>query len=350
VNWVVEGGNYGFPKCEGNPDPANPDCQGVRQPLIQFLPHLTPTAVTFYTGPQAGEFRNQMLVTLFVRLYGQGGDLRRYTITGDTTSGFTATEWSQVVDFGVWEEDDGPVDIAIDPFSGDIYVARVDVTPTHGSLERSNLIYRIHRTGSDSVPIIGSVSPLSIEAGPGTRTIRVLGRHFRPGAVVLADGAPVLTRRGASVFELLAEVPANAQQAEGPGPSRVSRHIRIEVQNPDGSRSEAQMIAVVVPDVDDSPQLTSLVVIKTSGKPVAQITTRSKAKKFRLVAKGSNFDESAQLLVNGSPVILDVSSATELVGRFTKAMLAVPGELSVQVRNGSGKLSNVLVLAVAAGQ
>ena len=73
VNWVVQNGHYGFPNCEGTLDPGNPACAGVRAPTIQFPRHLTPTSVTFYTGPQAGESENQVMVTLFKRLSGVGG-------------------------------------------------------------------------------------------------------------------------------------------------------------------------------------------------------------------------------------------------------------------------------------
>ncbi len=68
VNWVVEGGHYGFSACEGTPTEARPGCAGVRAPAIQYSPHLTPTSLAFYTGPQAGEFKNHLLLTLFKNL------------------------------------------------------------------------------------------------------------------------------------------------------------------------------------------------------------------------------------------------------------------------------------------
>ena len=88
INWVVASGNYGFPQCEGTPTPERPGCQGVRGPVTQFPRHLTPTSITFYTGPQAGEFKNQMLVTLFKNLANQenlGGDLRRLKLEGSAS-------------------------------------------------------------------------------------------------------------------------------------------------------------------------------------------------------------------------------------------------------------------------
>src|SRR5262249_29246067 len=46
ISWIVQGGKYGFPGCEGTPD-SRPACQGVRGPIIQFTRHLTPTSLAF---------------------------------------------------------------------------------------------------------------------------------------------------------------------------------------------------------------------------------------------------------------------------------------------------------------
>ncbi|MGH9825641.1 MAG: hypothetical protein ACREDR_20610, partial [Blastocatellia bacterium] len=70
-----------------------------------------------------------------------------------------------------------------------------------------------------------------------------------------------------------------------------------------------------------------------------------------LVVDGSNFDQGAQLMVNGTALVLVNSGATELVGAFNAAMVAAPGTLSVQVKDGNGQTSNTLSLTIsAAGQ
>ncbi|HLG14409.1 MAG TPA: PQQ-dependent sugar dehydrogenase [Blastocatellia bacterium] len=345
INWIVEGGNYGFPLCDGMPEAGNPACTDVRAPVFQFRPHLTPTALAFYTGPQAGEFRNQLLVTLFFRLWGQGGELRRLVLTGDTATGFHLSDGALIADFDVREDDDGPVDMAIDPITGDIYVSRVDLVPSHAASARHNFIYRIHRTGSDSVPFIAPVRPSTVEAGSGMRTITIPGRHFKPGAIVLADGLPVTTRPGANRFELEADIFVGAASHSGRRAERVARTITIEVENPDRSRSNPQTLTVTEPDIDDSPRLASLAVMKGS-RVVTTVRVGAKAKKLRLVAAGSNFDPGAQLLVGGAALELTSTGPLELIGRFTKAMVASPGELTVQVRNSTGKLSNALKLVI----
>jgi hypothetical protein len=55
-------------------------------------------------------------------------------------------------------------------------------------------------------------------------------------------------------------------------------------------------------------------------------------------------------MVNG--VVLDLLSAsqTELSARFTKPMVAAAGELMIQVRNSTGKVSNTVRLVVAAAE
>jgi glucose/arabinose dehydrogenase len=346
VNWVVENGDYGFPACEGTPDPGRAECAGVRGPVTQFPRHLTPTSITFYTGPQAGEWKNQMLVTLFKRLGGVGGDLKRFELTGDPTVGFQATEMSPIATFGLVDPSDGPVDTAIDPITGDIYVARFDPVHHFDANEHHHYIYRIHRIGSDALTFIGPVKPAAVKAGSQGLTISLFGRRLKPGAVVfdVSDGFALATRAGTRPFELVADLPANVLSTE--------RTITLEVRNPDGSQSNQQTFAVTTGDPDPPPQvsphLTSLFVYKKKRKKVVNpLTVGAAAKKLRLVVSGMDFDSGAQLMVNNTALELESSSSTELVGRITSQMVAAAGELTVQVKNSTGKVSNTLKLPVS---
>jgi glucose/arabinose dehydrogenase len=350
VNWVVAGGNYGFPQCEGTPTPGNVGCSGVRPPIQQFPRHLTPTSLVFYTGPQAGEFKNQLLLTLFKNLANannEGGDLRRLKVEGDAASGFRVTENEFIARFDPIDPFDGPVETAIDPISGDIYVARLD-TVTHLDLkEHHHFIYRIHRAGSDALTFIGPVRPASARAGAGVVTITVTGRRLKPGAVILANGVALPTRQGANAFELAADLPPGMTSSEGV--------ITVEVRNPDGTRSNAQQFSVTRTDDPDptpvQPQIGSVSVYKKKrSRVVDPVTVGSKAKKLRLLVVGEDFSEGAQLLVNGVAVEIRESSATEIVGRFTNSMLAAPGDLAIQVRNADGRVSNTVRVTVAPGQ
>ena len=347
INWIVQGSNYGFPGCEGPPIASVPACAGVRGPIATFTPHLTPTSIAFYTGPQAAESTNQMLVTLFKHLPGQGGDLQRFILTGDASTGFQTTKVEpSIIEFGLIDPNDGPVDTAIDPISGDIYVARFDPVHHRDPNEHHHFIYRIHRAGSDSLPFIGPAIPSAIKAGSAAATISFVTRHVKPGAVVfdVTDNLALATREGSSRFELIADLPANLLASE--------RTITLEVRNPDATRSNQKTFAVTKgdpnPPNDKIPQLTSLFVYKKKRANVwDQLFVGLNAKKFRLVVDGSDFDSGAQLLVNNTSLELESSSSTELVGRLVNTLVQTPGDLNVQVRNSTGKISNSLRLTVS---
>ncbi|HEU4391534.1 MAG TPA: PQQ-dependent sugar dehydrogenase, partial [Blastocatellia bacterium] len=336
LNWVVAGGSYGFPHCEGPPVASNPACAGVRPPLFAFQPHTTPTSIAFYTGPQAGPDKNQLLVTVYKRLFGQGGDLKRFVLTGSPQTGFQVTEVTPpIVDLQIIDPFDGPVDSAIDPISGDIYLMRLDPVAHRDLNEHHHIIYRIHRPGSDALPFIGPTQPATIQAGSDGVKITLIGRHLKPGAVVTADGTTLTTRQGATVFDLEADLP--------PGLTSSARTLQIAVRNPNGATSNVQQL-VVFEEVK-SPALSTLEVTK-KGRTVPGARVGMPAKKMRLIANGRDFDSGALLLVDGSALELESSTATQLVGRFTAAMVAATGELTIQVRNSTGRVSNSLKLPV----
>ena len=350
INWIVQSAYYGFPGCEGPPIAGDPACAGVRGPIATFSPHMTPTSITFYTGPQAGDSTNQMLVTLFKRVAGQGGDLQRFILTGDAATGFQTTRVQpSIIEFGLIDPNDGPVDTAIDPISGDIYVARFDPVTHRDLSEHHHFIYRIHRAGSDSLPFIGPARPFAIKAGSSGVTFSLITRHVKPGAVVfdVTDNLPLATRQGSSSFELVADLPSSALATE--------RAITLEVRNPDSTRSNQQTFRVTKGDVDPpppppdkTPQLTSMFVYKKKRENVFdQLFVGVNAKKFRMVVNGTDFDAGAELLVNNTALALESSGATELVGRLINAFVQSPGELTVQVRNSTGKTSSTLKLTVS---
>ncbi|MEN3333680.1 MAG: hypothetical protein V7641_3045 [Blastocatellia bacterium] len=348
INWIVAGGNYGFPFCDATPTAGDPNCVGVRAPSLQYPAHLTPTALAFYTGPQAGEFKNQLLVTIYKNYHNTqnyGGDLRRVVVDGNSTSGFQLRDDGFIAQFNPIDPGDGPVDAVIDPISGDIYVARFD--PVHHIVDtvHHHFIYRIHRAGSDAQPLIGPVRPAAIKAGSAGVTVAIIGRHLKTGAVVVnvTDNTDLPTRQGADRYELLADLPAGALATE--------RTLQLAVRNPDNSQSNSQPFAVTKgdpdPPPDKSPQITSMFVYKKKrGNVFPAVPAGSNPKKFHLIVSGKDFDAGAQLLVNGTALLIESASTTELVGRFTRDMLAAPGELTIQVKNSTGKLSNTVKVSV----
>jgi hypothetical protein len=142
----------------------------------------------------------------------------------------------------------------------------------------------------------------------------------------------------------LADLPANALAAE--------RTLILEVRNPDGRLSNQQTFAVTMGDPDPppgekTPQLTSMFIYKKKRAKVRDsLFVGQNAKKFRVVVGGSDFDAGAELLVNNISLSLESSSATELVGQLVDALVQTPGELSVQVRNSTGKTSTTFRIVV----
>ncbi len=349
VNHVVQNGNYGFPLCEGTPSPERADCAGVTAPITQFPRHLTPTSLAFYTGPQAGEFENQLLLTLYKNLpnaQNLGGDLRRLKLEGDSANGFQVIEDEFIARLNPIDPFDGPVETAINPISGDIYVVRYDPVHHRIDTEHHHIIYRIHRTGSDAMPFIGPLHPASVKSGPGAVAIDLIGRHLKPGAVILADGVQIPTTPGADRFELSGILPAGTTSTE--------RLISIEVKNPDGTHSNQQTLAVTKsgnPPGDSLPHISSFEVFKkTRNRIFNPVTTLKKAHKFRLVVEGTDFDAGAQLLFDGVALEIESATTTELIGKFEKKMLREAGDHTIQVRNADGKSSNTVTLMVIAGQ
>ena len=345
INWVVAGGHYGFPLCEGTPD-GRPGCAGVRAPVQQFPRHLTPTSLAFYVGPQAGDHTNHLLVTLYKRLGGQGGNLQRLRLEGDKNTGFRVTDIQEIAEFGLIDPFDGPVDTAIDPISGDIYVARFDPVNHADPSEHHHFIYRIHRTGSDASPFIGNLQPASIQAGSGAKTLTLTSRHVPAGATLFADGVPLATRQGTSRYDLIADLPADL--------TSTVRTITLLLQNPGGALSNTLSLSVTrdeipppPPPPDKTPQITSFFTYKKQPNKVVSLLAGMNGKKIYLVVTGRDFAAGAQLLVNGTPLELISATETELVGRFTRPLLASPGNLTVLVRNPDGKSSTPITLTVA---
>jgi glucose/arabinose dehydrogenase len=348
VNWIVAGGNYGFPLCDGTPTQGSPNCSGVRGPALQYPAHLTPTALAFYTGPQAAEFNNNLLVAIYKNYHNSmniNGDLRRVVVEGNGATGFQLRDEGYIAQLNPIDPGDGAVDVVVDPISGDIYVARFD--PVHHIVDtvHHHFIYRIHRLGSDDQPLIGPAHPAGVKAGSPGVTVSLVGRHLKAGAVVVnvTDNTILPTRQGADRYELLADLPAGALAAE--------RTLQLAVRNPDEALSNLRPFAVTKgdpdPPPDKSPQITSMFVYKKKrGNVFPAIPAGSNPKKFHLVVVGTDFDANAQLLVNGTPLTVESASATELVGKFTREMLSAPGELTVQVKNSTGRLSNTVKVNV----
>ena len=69
-----------------------------------------------------------------------------------------------------------------------------------------------------------------------------------------------------------------------------------------------------------------------------------------LVTGWAGYDSGAELLVNGEALELVFGNGRAVDGRLTNSMVRSPGELSIQVRNSNGRISNTVTVLVVAGR
>ncbi|RYG75239.1 hypothetical protein EON77_11410 [bacterium] len=94
--------------------------------------------------------------------------------------------------------------------------------------------------GQSAPPVITSLSPASVAAGPAARTITVTGTGFASTATVRVDGVAAPTR-WVSASTVLADLPAGSLATPG------SREVRVFVPPPGGGLSGPQRLAVNAP-------------------------------------------------------------------------------------------------------
>ncbi|HEV8484456.1 MAG TPA: kelch repeat-containing protein [Blastocatellia bacterium] len=97
------------------------------------------------------------------------------------------------------------------------------------------------------------------------------------------------------------------------------------------------------------PCITSALVLKY-GLPMPVLVAGTKAKKLSLVVYGVDFDSGAELLVNGEALQALSGSGRAVSGRLTNSLVRRPTELSIQVRNSNGRISNTVTVLVVAGR
>ena len=160
-------------------------------------------------------------------------------------------------------------------------------------------------------------------------------------AMLQADGQVLVSGiNGAALFDAMTETWSLTSRPTVP------RHQHTATLLPNG----ATLIAGGIDNGLVSPPWIANVWILKGGRSVSTIVAGTKAKKLSLGVYGVDFDSRAGLLVNGEALELVSASGTTLVGRFTNPMVSTPGELSIQVRNSSGKISNTVTVLVVARQ
>lgn len=166
-------------------------------------------------------------------------------------------------------------------------------------------------------------------------------------ATLQADGQVLVSGiNGAALFDAMTETWSLTGQPAVPR----QRHTATLLPN------GATLIAGGIDNGLMSPPWISSVLVLKGSRLVSTIVAGTKAKKLSLVVSGVDFDSRAELLVNGEALEFvrapqpQFEGGTTLVGRFTKPMVSTPGELSIQARNSSGKISNTVTVVVVARQ
>lgn len=167
-------------------------------------------------------------------------------------------------------------------------------------------------------PVIGALSPSTIQAQYGQFTLTVTGKQLTPASTVLWNGTPLITYFQ-SVGELDAVVPAIDDQAPG------AASIAIETPQPGGGVSSA-LIFTISPPPTPVPQITGLSpngVVAGSGA-------------FQLVITGSNFVNASVVTVNGDNRDATFVSANRLETQIQTSDVATAGMVQIAVVNPPG--------------
>jgi sugar lactone lactonase YvrE len=181
-----------------------------------------------------------------------------------------------------------------------------------------------------TAPIVKRLFPKTISAGSPTFTVRLKGKHFDDGAVILFDGVPLSSSRVSSKGKLLlAEVDASMIAIPG-------THT-VQASNSDASTTSPLTLTVAEQD----PDLTMLL-----GGNSAQEDLNVD---FGVEIRGTGFNENSQVLVWGSKAlettfVSDTILRTKIQGNLAND----PARIPIMVRNKNGHLSNADIFFVIA--
>lgn len=171
------------------------------------------------------------------------------------------------------------------------------------------------------VPVIGTLTPSTIQAQYGQFTLTVTGKQLTPASTVLWNGSFLITYFQ-SVTELDAVVPA--RDVEAPG----AASITIETPQPGGGISKS-LIFTISPPPTPVPQI--------SGLSPSGVLAGSGA--FQLVITGSNFVNASVVTVNGDNRNTTFVNANRLETQIQTADVATAGMVQIAVTNPPGGTS-----------
>jgi sugar lactone lactonase YvrE len=180
-----------------------------------------------------------------------------------------------------------------------------------------------------AAPVIDKLFPTEIAAGAPTFTVRLQGKRFQQGAMILLNGSPLASSRVHNNKILLAEVDASFVASAGT--------LTVQAINPDTTTTGTETITVVAPDPD--------IIIRLAGN-VAQ---ESPGFSLQINISGQGFDSHTRAEIWGqkSP-LTTLNSSTSLTVIIPQFMVKFAARIPIYVRNKGGLLSNVQIFFIVA--
>ena len=220
--------------------------------------------------------------------------------------------------------------------TGTVQVRVRNLGPSGDFIDSSSLTFIVGTDPPTLTSVTGQPSPLISGSMTTTFAVTVNGSGFSPATQVRVN------------FQARPTTYVNQNQVIGmvlPGDVTVPGYVPITVQNPTSVDSTAFQLPVLYP-------IPSLTLISPSSL-TAQVAVN--AQPLQINVTGGNFGQNptnlldtATVLVNGTPVVTQYVSSTQLTALINASFLAAPGVLQISVSNPQPNLapSNVAALFV----
>ena len=274
------------------------------------------SAIVFGGGSPAGEFGNARVNGL---VFIAGLSLNN---TGDTIS--IADSGGMTIESVTYGSGAGNANEAFnrDPdVVGTSFVRHSSVAGGEGRLFSPGTL--VNGQPFTSGPRISGIAPDQAPLNSPPLDIIVDGSGFEADSAVVIDSLPVTTTF-LNAGRLSAVVPESATSVAG--------SHSVSVRNAGGNRSNAVTLTIVPPP----PLLSSVVprfVVVGGGASV-------------LFVSGEHFDPEARVVIEGTVVATTFTSARELRAEVPGSLTSTVGPRSLHVRNGDGRISNLLAIEV----
>jgi sugar lactone lactonase YvrE len=175
-------------------------------------------------------------------------------------------------------------------------------------------------------PELNKLGPDTISSGAPTFTVRIDGRGFIDGSVIVLDGQPLASTRVISKKVIVADVDASVVAAAG-------THS-IFVRNPDGQSSQTATLTVVDPTTDFFIRLPQNAVQQGETNILAPFAT------------GEGLDKVTKVFVGGKSVEFVTVSDTRLQFVIPQKFNDVPARIPITVINKQGQYSNTEIFFI----